>query len=99
MLTKNQIIEFLLAHKEYLNKNFNITKIGLFGSFARNENNENSDIDLLIELKKNTSNIFDKKLELQEFIKKQLNRDVDICREKYLKPYAKSDILKEVQYV
>jgi len=38
-------------------------------------------------------------LELKEYLKSNFNRDVDICREKFLKPYVKEHLMKEVIYV
>jgi len=77
---------------------YNITKIGLIGSFARNEQNDNSDIDFLIEFESETQDIFNLKLDLRKYLKLNLNRDIDICREKYLKPYIKEYIMDEVLY-
>ena len=93
MVTKQEIIKFLNENKEFLKVNFHITKIGLFGSFAKDEEKEQSDIDILIEFEKDTQNIFELKNQLRNYIRENLKRDVDICREKYLKPYAKEVIL------
>jgi uncharacterized protein len=94
-LTKEEIISFLKRDKIYLRKHFHITKIAIFGSFARDEQNSTSDIDLLIELEDNTQNLYELKNELKHYISKHFNRNVDIAREKYLKPYAKKIILDE----
>ena len=99
MYTQQKILQFLRSNKEYLQKNFHLTKIGIFGSYAKNEQLESSDIDLLIELEAETPNIFELKQNLKNYIKDQLNIEVDICREKYLKPYIKSKILDETIYV
>jgi predicted nucleotidyltransferase len=99
MLNKNDILQFLVNNKEYLNKQFHIVKIGLFGSFARDEAVENSDIDILIELEENTPDIFELKRNLRMYIKDNLKRDVHICREKYLKSFIKEYIKKETVYV
>lgn len=99
MLTRQDILKFLGENKEYLQKKFHLTKVGIFGSFARNEQNSHSDVDLIIERSPNAKNIFDTDWELQELLKKQFNRNVDICTEKYIKPYAKSYILRDAIYV
>lgn len=99
MLTRQDILKFLYDNKEYLLKHFYLTKLGLFGSFARNEQTPDSDIDLLIERAPDAKNIFDTDWELQEMLKKEFNRNVDICTEKYIKPYAKSYILRDAIYV
>jgi len=99
MDTKQEILAFLKEKKEFLKNNYHVTKVALFGSFAKGKQTENSDIDLLIELESNITNVHDIKTSLKEYLKKSLKRDVDLAREKYLKPYAKKHILKEALYV
>ncbi len=99
MNTKNEIITFLQQNKDHLKKQFHITKIGLFGSFARDEQTATSDVDLLIELDSNVKNIYDTKESLKEFLSNSFERSVDLAREKYLKPYAKDMIIKDTIYV
>ncbi len=98
IMNKEIILNFIKTNSNYLYSNYNISKIGLIGSFARNEQNENSDIDFLIEFKSGTQDIFNLKLDLKKYLKTNLNREIDICREKYLKPYIKNYILDEVIY-
>jgi hypothetical protein len=73
-------------------------RIGLFGSYARGEQKPNSDIDLLVEFEENTKDLYELKIELKEFFQIQLGIDVDICREKYIKPRLKKSIIKETVY-
>jgi len=80
-------------------KQYNPLFIGLFGSYARNEQNENSDIDLIVEFENNTENLYDLKLKLKDFFRDELGLEIDICREKYIKPRIKESIIKEVIYV
>ena len=99
MNTKEEILLFLKSNKLFLTKKFHLTKIGLFGSFARGDQKPSSDIDLLIERAPGANNIFDSDWELKELLKKQFNRDVDICTEKYIKSYFRPYILKDAIYV
>lgn len=99
MDSKTEILDFLHSHKLYLKENYHITKIGLFGSFARDETSKNSDVDILIEIDDKIKNIHDTKNSLKEFLSQALDRSVDLAREKYLKPYAKEEILKDILYV
>ncbi|WP_321314865.1 nucleotidyltransferase domain-containing protein [Halarcobacter sp.] len=98
-MTKEYIINYLKNNKDEFSQKFGITKLGLFGSYAKDEANENSDIDILIELENNLSNIYEKKLDLKKTLESHFHLNVDIAREKYLKPIAKEYILKEVVYV
>jgi len=90
---------FLKEHKSTLKKEYNLSKIGLFGSFARDEQTEKSDIDIILEFESKTSNIYDKKIKLEQFLISRFNRNVDLCREKYIKPHIKEYVLKEAIYV
>lgn len=99
MLNKEIILEFLKNHSQYLRNNYHILKIGLIGSFARDEQNAESDIDLLIEFEPGTDDIYGIKVGLKDYLKSNLHRNVDICREKYIKSYVKEYLMKEVIYV
>lgn len=99
MNTRQEIIDFLKQNRKFLLDTYHITKIGLFGSFAREEQKEGSDVDLLIDIKEGTKNIYDLKLSLKKYLSNAFDRDVDLAREKYLKPYAKKYILKDALYV
>lgn len=98
MKTSQEILSFLRNNKSLLRERFHVIKIGIFGSYARNQQNKDSDIDLLVEFEENTSNLFELKQQLKEFFRENLNTEVDICREKYIKPRFKKAILKETLY-
>jgi predicted nucleotidyltransferase len=98
MLTQKNILNYLSENKILFREQFHIVKIGVFGSFARNEQNPDSDVDILIELEDNVSNVFDLKWTLRELLTKQFQREVDICNTKHIKPYAKEFILKDAIY-
>ncbi len=99
MIKQEDILNFLKNNKDLFYKKLNITKIGIFGSFSRNEQSENSDIDIIIEMPVGTEKIFEKKRELKKILKNQFNRDIDICRERSIKPLFREIILKEAIYV
>lgn len=99
MNTQAEIISFLQYNRKLLQEQYHVTKIGLFGSFARNEQKEDSDVDILIELEEGTENIYETKNSLKQFLSISFERSVDLAREKYLKSYAKDQILKDVVYV
>ena len=99
MTTKGEILEFLTRNKQYFRDQYGIVKIGLFGSYAKDEQTNGSDIDLIVEFAKNTPNLFDIKNEIKKYIKEKFHIQVDIAREKYLKPIYRDSILKETIYV
>ena len=99
MKSKNQIMQFMTLNKDLFKEKFHVIKIGIFGSYARGDHNNQSDLDLIVEFEENTQDLYDLKIQLKEFIKSKLGLEVDICREKYIKPRIKKSILKEVIYV
>jgi len=98
MKTKDQILTFLSQNKKLFRDKFHIVRIGLFGSYARGEQKPGSDIDLLVEFEENTQDLYDLKIQIKDFFQIQLGIEVDICREKYIKPRIKGSILKETVY-
>ena len=49
MIDSNKILLYLASNKNRMEKEYHLVKIGLFGSIARGEQNEQSDIDLIVE--------------------------------------------------
>jgi len=99
MINQTDILKFLAEQKLFFQQEFQIIKIGLFGSYARGEQSDKSDIDLIVEFAPNTSELSEKKAQLKSILKKRFNKDVDVCREKYIKPYFKKQILNSTIYV
>ncbi len=98
-ITRSNILAFLSKEKPQFERQFRIAKIGLFGSYARGEETEYSDIDIILEFLPQTDNLTEIKSSLKELIKKEFGKNVGICREKYLKPYYRTQILKSAIYV
>jgi len=98
MLTSNEIIHFLKENKSYIRTHFSCTEIGLFGSYVRNEQTNESDIDILVVFEPGTPNLYDVELELKEYLKKCFNREIDICSKKWIRPIFKTIVLKEAIY-
>ncbi len=82
--------------KPVLYKKYFVDKIGYFGSYSRNEQNENSDIDILVSFKKPLGWEF---FDLQELLEDELKIKVDLISEKALKKQLRQIILKNVKYV
>ena len=99
MSTASNIIAYLSANKSRMLQDYHLTKIGLFGSVARGESDDSSDIDLIIEFKPGTKDIYSLKIKLKEEIQNKFDRPVDVCRLKYIKPIFKNQIQSEVKYV
>ena len=96
MITKDNILSKLKELTPTLYKDFAVKEIGLFGSFSDNTYNENSDIDILVELERPIGWKF---FSLELFLEKTFNRKIDLVTKNALKDQLKVSILKEVNYV
>lgn len=75
MLTRDKIIHLLQREQAYLASEFGVSKIGLFGSYAKGQPDENSDIDLLVEFDRPIGFRF---FDLVDYLETALGRKVDI---------------------
>ncbi len=97
-MTKTEVLNYLKSHKAELKERFGVIKIGLFGSFARDEQRDDSDIDLAIEMEKDKKCIKDF-FGLKRELEAQLGKKVDLGIETALKLLAKEQIQKDIIYV
>lgn len=96
MLTKNEILEKLRKLKPVLANEFCVKEIGLFGSFSDNEQNKNSDIDILVEFYKPIGWKF---FTLEKYLEDIFNRKVDLVTRKALKKQLKDKILNQTLFL
>ena len=97
MINKTLILDFLKAHKQEMNETFGVMKIGLFGSYVRDEQNSNSDIDIAVEIESN--NKFRSFFGLKHYLEDNLGQSVDLGIESTLKPVARETIMRDIIYV
>lgn len=98
MTTKKHILNTIQLHKEKLNQ-VGVLRIGLFGSYARDEQSDQSDIDILIEFAPKKEN-FDNYMAAYDYIEQLFkNNKVEIVTKNGLSPYIGPQILREVVYV
>jgi uncharacterized protein len=96
MKTNTDIENKLKELKPILFQKYYVDKIGYFGSFSRNEQTKDSDIDILVSLKQPLGWEF---FDLQEFLENELELKVDLVSDKALKEQLKQIILNSVKYV
>ena len=99
MVEASNILAYLSANKSRLQNEYHLTKIGLFGSMARGDNDSKSDIDIIVEFEPETKDLYTLKSKLRREIQTQFNTKVDVCRLKYIKPNFQKQIQSEVKYV
>ena len=56
-------------------------------------------MDLIVEFEENTQDLYELKLSLKDFFRRNLGLGVDICREKYIKPRIKESIINETVFI
>jgi uncharacterized protein len=89
-----QILKIIEANREKI-KDFGVRRLGLFGSAARGEATDSSDLDFLVELEKKT---FDNYMDLKFFLEDLFGCRVDLVMKDALKPRLREPILKETIY-
>ena len=97
-LSKEQIVEFLRAHKQEFYDQYGVEKIGLFGSVVRGEMHEGSDIDIamgMVAARKTLRNFLAFKRQLE----KTFHHPVDLGIKSPLKPAVRDSIARDILYV
>ena len=96
MKKQSNILETLKGKKQYLKDHFSVDRIGLFGSHARDEFHDKSDIDVLVRFSEPT---FDHYMELKFYLEDLFGRSVDLVLEEKIKKRLKKIITQETLYV
>ena len=97
MKTREEVLRILSNELPYLNEKYGVGKIGLFGSYSRDEQVSGSDIDLLVQFERPIG--FFKFIAVEDYLKGKLGEKVEILTEDALKPVIKPRVMKEVVYV
>jgi hypothetical protein len=87
------VIDILKSHEREIKKRFGVKRIGLFGSFARGEQKDTSDVDILVEFEEPT---FDNFMNLAFFLEDLFSRRVELVTPDSLSPYIAPYVEKEV---
>ncbi|MCP4652668.1 MAG: nucleotidyltransferase family protein [Candidatus Omnitrophica bacterium] len=87
----------LEQHKKELREEFHVKEIGLFGSFVREEDDESSDLDILVEFEEVPGLLLFARL--KDYLSKLTGVKVDLVMRRVLKPYIGKNILQEVIYL
>jgi predicted nucleotidyltransferase len=97
MIILTDIRTTLSKQKADLKRRYRLKQIGVFGSFARNEQKDSSDIDILVQYDEvpDLFKFIDLELELEDILKHK----VDLVRREAVRPELKDIIEKEVMFV
>jgi hypothetical protein len=97
MQTMQDILDTLKVLKPEMLARYPVKEIGLFGSFVHGEQNEASDIDLLVDFDEEAS-LFDL-VRLALFLEERLNRKIDIVPKESLRAEIRDEVLQEAVVV
>jgi predicted nucleotidyltransferase len=95
MKTRADIFSLLESNRSRL-KEFGVREIGIFGSVVRGEQNNSSDVDVLVDLEKHTFNSY---MGLLFFLEDLFGSKVDLVMKDAIKPAIRENILSETVYV
>jgi predicted nucleotidyltransferase len=95
--TKKDILGLIRQHQAEIQA-YGVKKLGLFGSFVREEQNAESDIDLLVEFAAGEKN-FDNFMQLSFLLEELLGRPIELVTVESVSPYIRPHIVQEVEYV
>ena len=95
----NRDIKVILQeHKNYLVEKFGVIEIAIFGSYARGEQREDSDVDLIVDFKEGYKT-FDNYMDLKFYLEELFSKKVDLVIKSAINPRIKPFIIEEAIYV
>ena len=95
-MDKKKILITLQNNKDKLQK-FGVRNIGLFGSFVKERQKDNSDLDFVVEFRKGQKN-YDNYIELKFFLEELFDKEIDLVTSESIKPELKAEIMESVEY-
>ena len=93
MKSIDEIKVLISEHKQELRENFKVKEISIFGSYARGEQENRSDIDLLVDFTETISLL--KMVGLENYLKDILGEEVEVIPKDDIRIEFKERILKE----
>jgi len=94
MKSVQEIKEILQKHKKEIKEKYKVKKMGIFGSYVKGEQQENSDLDILVEFENSIGLL--KFIELENYLSEIIGIKVDLVMKDALKPRIGKHILEEV---
>ena len=95
-MTREDVLKILREDKIFLQNNFGVRSIGLFGSYSKNNQDENSDVDFFVDINEPlVKNYFG----LWSYLEKRLNKKIDLIRKgNHLREKFIRTVEKEIIY-
>jgi len=100
MLTKEQTLAILKQNRDYLSAKYGVKRIGVFGSYAKGQPSDESDVDIVVEFERPIGFRF---VEFAEYLERLLGQDVDVLTPAGLRgiriAHIARDIAESIVYV
>ena len=96
-MKQKDVLSLLSSHREELHRQFNVKSLAIFGSVARDEASDASDVDLLVEFDRPTG--YFGLIALQDYLEQFLQCHVDVGTAHSLKPRIRSKVIQECIHV
>ena len=95
-MNKHEVVNKLQQVKPYLQQEYAVKTVGLFGSFADGTYTDNSDVDIMVEFERPVGWQF---FTLEKYLEKALNRKIDLVTANAVKEQLKPFIINQIQYI
>jgi predicted nucleotidyltransferase len=96
MLSKEEILRLVKRELPFIKKKYNVSRVALFGSYVRGDQNEKSDLDMLVEFSRPVG--FFKFIELEDYLSEKLGVKVNLVTPDALKSLIKPHVMEEAVY-
>lgn len=92
-----EIRDILTKNKKIIQENYKVKKIGIFGSYVRGEQKEDSDLDIIVDFSEPVSLL--KLVNFENFLRNITGLKVDVVPESDIRPELRDNILNEASYL
>lgn len=96
MLNLQSVKDILLVHKQRLSDKYGLSNLAIFGSYSRNQQTDESDLDILVEFNRPIGLEF---IDLADELEQMLKVKIDLVSKKGIKDKYLKSIEKELEYV
>lgn len=92
-----EIRDILTKNKKIIQEKYKVKKIGIFGSYVRGEQKEDSDLDIIVDFSEPVSLL--KLVNFENFLGNITGLKVDVVPESDIRPELRDNILNEASYL
>ena len=93
-MIKENILNIIRQEKPFLTRRYQVSSIGIFGSVSRDEEKNDSDVDILVDFAKDTPSLFGL-IGLKHYLEDKIGREVDLVHKPMIKKTLREQILSE----